>query len=190
MPQGALAFKIKQTIIRIQERLPSKKYWQVRSMSLGTCQQEGRKKAYVTKQEESRERVVGGKGIISIICFPTHQDKDIWFNDLDSTDDSVPLDRGNPIILSPHYPPPSMQTFRSQKLLVTFIPPIKFLLELSTQHTAEAASKSVYWETSLLKTLHYKEMQRVELNILEDAVQKYYAFLKPITFQQCFFLNF
>ena len=55
--------------------LTFQKYQQVRSMSLGTCQQEGRKKAYVTKQEESREKGDWGQRYHVIMGFPTHQGK-------------------------------------------------------------------------------------------------------------------
>lgn len=157
--QGALAFNIKQTIIRMQESLPSKKYQQVRSMSLGTCQQKGRKKAYVTKQEESRERVVGGKGVISswvsqptrIRTFGTM----IWILQMTWNLCTEVIQSSPPhITLSP-----SIQTISLQKLLLTIFP-FKFLLKLSTQNTAEAASKSLYWETSHLEILHCKEAQR------------------------------
>lgn len=80
--------------------------------------------------------------------FPTHQDKNIWYNDLDSLDDLEPLYRGNSII-TPHITlSPSMQTISCRNFCYITIIPLKFQLELSTQNTAEAASKSVYWETS------------------------------------------
>lgn len=90
--------------------------------------------------------------------FPTHQDKNIWYNDLDSLDDLEPLYRGNPIIPSPHHPLPFYETISCRNFCYITIIPLKFQLELSTQNTAAAAAKSVYWETSHLETLHCKEM--------------------------------
>lgn len=74
------------------------------------------------------------------------------YHDSNSIDDSEPLYRGNSIILSPHYPLPFYANHWLVETSANF-PLLKFLLELSTQNTAEAASKSIYWETSYLRDI-------------------------------------
>lgn len=50
------------------------------------------------------------------------------------------------------FPPPITLSPANHKLVETSnnLPLLEFLLELSTQNTAKAASKSIYWEPSYL----------------------------------------